>query len=83
VLVIAHSKKAQSFAADALALAPSVRGEVVTSIDSLSVQHLINPGDRGLVIVVEKEKMKRRDLSEITGVARSGGLSLIGVVLIA
>jgi hypothetical protein len=83
VLVIAHSKKAQSFAADALALAPSVRGEVLTSIDSLSVQHLINPGDRGLVIVVEKEKMKRRDLSEITGVARSGGLSLIGVVLIA
>jgi hypothetical protein len=82
MLVLAPSKKAQSFASEALSLAPNIANEIHSSIDSISVQQLTNSGNKGLLIVIEKAQMLRRDLQEMIGIAKSGGLSLIGVVLI-
>lgn len=83
IFIVALSKKSRLFATEILALATSVSGEIVESIDSVSVDQLINRGDKALLIVIEQGQSNRAELSETIGIAQAGGLSLIGVVLIS
>jgi hypothetical protein len=83
VQIWASSTKLHEFASEVLRLVPQVSSDILTSIESASVQQLANQGNKTLVVLVEIAKMKRLELIEVIGIAKSGGVPMLGVALIS